>query len=46
MAAGVAVGGLVWSWQYERQNSIAGAWLSHLLVDAAIMYIGYGLLFG
>lgn len=46
LTAGVAVGGLVWSWLFERSNSIAAPWISHFLADAAIMVIGYGILFG
>jgi membrane protease YdiL (CAAX protease family) len=42
----VAAGGAVWAWLYERTNSVYAPWLSHLLVDAAIMAVGYDLLFG
>ena len=38
---GVAVGGWVWSWLYERSNRLVVPWLSHLLVDAAIFTVGY-----
>jgi len=37
----VAVGGAVWAWLYERSGSLAGPWLSHLIVDAAIFLVGY-----
>jgi membrane protease YdiL (CAAX protease family) len=37
----VAVGGAVWAWIYQRSRSLWGAWLSHMLVDAAIFAIGY-----
>jgi membrane protease YdiL (CAAX protease family) len=43
---GVGVGGAVWCWLYRRQGTIAGAWLSHALVDAAIFIVGYDLIFG
>jgi membrane protease YdiL (CAAX protease family) len=43
---GVAVGGAVWAWVYHRTGSLAATWLSHILVDAAIMMVGYDLLFG
>ncbi len=46
LSLGVAVGGAFWAWLYERSGSIYAVWLSHLLVDAAIMAIGYDLLFG
>ena len=39
----IAVGGGVWAWIYQRTNSIYGPWLSHLLVDVAIYYIGFDL---
>ncbi len=42
--AGVAVGGVIWAWMYERTGSLFGPWLSHLLVDATILFIGYDLL--
>jgi hypothetical protein len=42
----VAVGGIFWSLMYERQRTLAGAWASHLVVDLAIMAIGYRILFG
>lgn len=40
-SAAVAVGGAVWAWLYADSGSLAGPWLSHLLVDAAIFAIGY-----
>lgn len=40
---GVAVGGAVWAWIYQRSDSLYGPWLSHMLVDAAIFTIGYDL---
>lgn len=43
-ALGIAVGGAVWAWLYERSGSIWPAWLSHLLIDAAIFLIGWDLL--
>jgi membrane protease YdiL (CAAX protease family) len=39
----IAVGGAVWAWLYERTGSIYAAWLSHLIVDAAVFAIGYDL---
>jgi uncharacterized protein len=44
-AAAVALGGLIMSLLYERQGTVAGAWVCHLLVDLGIMGIGYKLLF-
>jgi membrane protease YdiL (CAAX protease family) len=42
---GVAVGGAVWAWLYHHTGSLAATWLSHVLVDAAIMVVGYDFLF-
>jgi uncharacterized protein len=40
----VALGGAFWAYLYERTQSIFGPWLSHLLIDAGIFWIGYDLL--
>jgi membrane protease YdiL (CAAX protease family) len=37
----IAVGGAFWAWLYHRSGSLVGPWLSHLLVDGAIFWIGY-----
>jgi membrane protease YdiL (CAAX protease family) len=42
-SAGVAIGGVVWAWIYDRSGSLLGPWLSHMLVDAGIFLIGYDL---
>jgi membrane protease YdiL (CAAX protease family) len=44
LSLGVAVGGAVWARLYDRSGSLLGPWLSHLLVDAAIFFVGYELL--
>jgi hypothetical protein len=41
----VAAGGIVWAWLYERTGSLVGPWLSHVVVDAALMAVGYDLAF-
>jgi uncharacterized protein len=38
---GVAGGGIVWAWLYARTGSLYAPWISHLLVDAALMVVGY-----
>jgi membrane protease YdiL (CAAX protease family) len=43
-SASVAIGGAVWAWLYERANSLVAPWLSHMLIDAGIFWIGYELL--
>ena len=45
-SGGVFVGGLVWSWLYARTGSIWPGWLSHLLVDVAVLAVGARILFG
>lgn len=42
----VAVGGAYWAWLYHRSGSLYGPWLSHLLVDAGIMIVGYDMIWG
>ena len=43
-SAAVAMGGIFWAWLYERSGSIYSTWLSHLLIDAGIFWIGYELI--
>lgn len=45
--AGSVVGlvGWFWCYVYEKTNSIGASWLSHAIADAAIMLIGYWLIF-
>lgn len=43
LSAAVAIGGVFWAWLYERSGSILGPWLSHLIVDAGIFWIGFDL---
>jgi membrane protease YdiL (CAAX protease family) len=41
----VGVGGAFWAWLYDRSGSVYAPWISHLLVDAAIMMVGYDMVF-
>ena len=41
----IAIGGAVWAVLYARSGSLLGPWISHLIVDIAIMAIGYDLVF-
>ena len=41
----VGVGGSIWCWFYDRYDSIWPSWISHAIVDAALMFIGYDMLF-
>ena len=45
LALGVMVGGAVWALIYRRSGSIYSCWLSHALVDAGIMIVGYDMVF-
>jgi membrane protease YdiL (CAAX protease family) len=40
----VAVGGAVWAWLYDWSGSLYAPWLSHLVVDAALMAVGRAML--
>ena len=39
----VAVGGFLWAWLYRRTGTLYGPWISHLVVDAGLMWLGYDL---
>ena len=41
----VGIGGAFWSWLYQRHHTLLGPWFSHMIVDFAIFFIGYRLLF-
>ncbi len=40
-ALATALGGAIWAWQYRRLRALHAPWLSHLLVDAALMTVGF-----
>ena len=42
----VAIGGCAWAWLYYRTGSIYASWVSHAMVDIALMIIGYDLAWG
>ena len=44
LGTAVAIGGGLWCWMFGKQQSLAGCWLSHMLVDGAIFYVGYYLI--
>ncbi len=41
----VGIGGFFWSWIYQRQGTLAGAWASHAVVDAALMTVAYTMMY-
>jgi hypothetical protein len=42
----VAGGGAVWAWMYHRTQNLYAPWISHLLIDLAIMGVGYDMVCG
>jgi hypothetical protein len=44
-STGVFIGGAVWSWLYLRYRSIWPAYLSHAIVDVAVFYVGWRIIF-
>ncbi|PKO14865.1 hypothetical protein CVU37_13860 [candidate division BRC1 bacterium HGW-BRC1-1] len=42
----VLAGGMFWAWHYTRHNSLVAVWLSHMLIDVAIMTVGYTAVWG
>ncbi|MSQ95734.1 MAG: CPBP family intramembrane metalloprotease [Gemmataceae bacterium] len=43
---GVAMGGGMWAWIYQRSGSLYAPWVSHALIDAAVMGLGYWMVRG
>lgn len=43
LSTAVALGGAFWAWLYERSDNLYGPWLSHLVIDAGIFFVGYQL---
>ncbi len=46
LCVGVFAGGCIWAMMYESLDNFFGPWISHFLVDAAIMIAAYDILFG
>jgi len=46
MSLAVATGGLIWAMLFQRSGSLVPGWISHAIVDAAIFFVGYLLVFG
>ena len=40
----VFAAGYLWCWLYQRTGSLVGSWISHVLLDLAIFWIGFDLL--
>ena len=41
----VALGGYMWCLMYQRQRTLMGAWMSHILLDLLFFWIGHQMLF-
>ena len=41
----VGVAGAAWCLLYERQGTVAGVWVSHLVADLAVLSVGYWAIF-
>ncbi len=46
LSLAVFTAGCVWCIMFGRQRSLVGAWVSHMMVDFAVMAMGYRILFG
>jgi membrane protease YdiL (CAAX protease family) len=44
-AAMVGIGGICWSYLYEKTHSLLAAWLCHMMVDFGIFWVGYRVIF-
>jgi membrane protease YdiL (CAAX protease family) len=44
LSVAVGIGGVLWSLLYARTKTLFAPWVSHAIVDAALMIIGYGML--
>ena len=42
---GTFMGGAIWAYLYDRYDSILPCIVSHVIVDAAVMIIGYDIIF-
>jgi membrane protease YdiL (CAAX protease family) len=45
LSMGVALGGAFWAWLFQRTGSLWAPWLSHALVDAGLMAVGWTMIF-
>lgn len=41
LGLGVWAAGFIWSYVFEKERSLLGVWISHIIVDIAIISIGY-----
>ncbi|MEZ4816244.1 MAG: CPBP family intramembrane glutamic endopeptidase [Bdellovibrionota bacterium] len=41
LGLGVWIAGIIWSFTYEKEKSLQAVWVSHILIDIAILSIGF-----
>lgn len=41
LGLGVWAGGVIWSYTYEKERSLLGVWISHIIVDLALISVGF-----
>lgn len=44
LGACVGIGGAMWCWLSYRYNSLYGAWVSHMVIDLGLMWVGWEVL--
>lgn len=44
LSLAVTIGGVFWAWLYDRTGNLLGPWISHLIIDAGIFWVGYELI--
>lgn len=44
LGACVGIGGAFWCWLSYRYNSLFGAWVSHMIIDLGLMWVGWQVL--
>ena len=45
-SCGIFIGGALWSWTHMKWGSLIPGWISHALVDIAVLMVGFNILFG
>ena len=45
-SCGIFAGGALWSWTHMKWGSLISGWISHALVDIAVLLVGFNILFG
>ncbi len=43
---GIFIGGLLWSWMHLKWGTLIPGWISHALIDIAVLAVGFDIVFG